>query len=271
MPKIIKSVADVENLTRGEKSHSGHSARAAKKTSRRDTARDVAGAAITYVPILPEDAGDAERLRIVYVPLSVAQRWDRNPKLHDMGGIIRSIERYGFKDAARLDKALDPKNPLGAISAGNGRITALMQMKMNRRPAPRGIKVKDDEWYVPFQIGVEARNLDEAVAFALDHNNLTLMGGDFTAFDAARMWETEKYTELLALLATHDAMPVTVDGDDLDALIHGKERDVSEDGDAGENSKGNRVIVCPHCQQEIELDADGNPVGGGIVVNEDAE
>ena len=39
-----------------------------------------------------------EKLEMKYIPLSQARRWDANPKLHDIGALIRSIELHGFGD-----------------------------------------------------------------------------------------------------------------------------------------------------------------------------
>jgi hypothetical protein len=71
---------------------------------------------------------------------------------------------------------------------------------------------------VPIKCGVDAATQQEAEALAIDHNNLSLSGGNFTGFDMARMWD-EGYTEILAGLATDGALPITVDGDVLDGLL----------------------------------------------------
>ena len=37
-----------------------------------------------------------ERIRIEYVRIDQAALWDRNPKQHDIGALVQSIERYGW-------------------------------------------------------------------------------------------------------------------------------------------------------------------------------
>ena len=92
-------------------------------------------------------------------------------------------------------------------------------MKAQGREPPRGIAVDDEgEWHVPIQFGVNARSRAAAEAYAIDANNLTMTGGDFTVWDVGRMWD-EGYTGMLEGLAGADELPVSVDGDDLDALL----------------------------------------------------
>ena len=79
------------------------------------------------------------------------------------------------------------------------------------------------EWAVPILFGVDAASAAAAEAYAVDHNNLTMTGGDFPVWDVARMWGNE-YTTILQDLAGQGQFPVTVDGDDLDALLEGQER-----------------------------------------------
>jgi len=54
-------------------------------------------------------------LRIEYLPLSKIRRFDKNPKKHDVGALVTSIRRYGFRDAPIFDATL------GALVAGHGR------------------------------------------------------------------------------------------------------------------------------------------------------
>lgn len=157
------------------------------------------------------------KLKIQYVPLGELQRWNRNPKQHDLGAIIASIERYGFRDAPIYDETLD------AIVAGNGRVTALVAMKEEERPAPDGIVVrkKDGEWLVPVQFGINAESPEVAEAFGVDHNNLTVMGGETGFEDVVRLYDQNALAELLAGRADEFEMPVSFDHQDLDSLIHG--------------------------------------------------
>lgn len=153
-----------------------------------------------------------ERLEVKYVPLDQVVLFDDNPKKHDIGALVSSIRRYGFVDPPKYDAAL------GALVYGNGRTHALTMMRKGGEEPPRGI-LWDDEgnWYVPVKFGVDQASRQAAEALAVDHNNLTLSGGDFTAVDMAQMWG-EGYTELLTELAEAESLPETVDGDDLDLL-----------------------------------------------------
>lgn len=155
-------------------------------------------------------------LRIEYVPLSQVRRWDRNPKKHDIGALVTAIERYGFVDPPKFDPTLN--NGEGGLVYGNGRDEALEWMKAQKKKLPRGIAVSGDEWCMPIVFGVDAASQTVAEALAIDHNNLTMAGGEYTAVDMLRMW-TGDYTDILKGLAKSDELPLTVDGDDLDLLL----------------------------------------------------
>lgn len=158
----------------------------------------------------------SDRLEIRYIPLAQCMLWARNPKKHDAGMIAASIETHGFKSAPRYEPALNDGQ--GGIGAGNGRIQVLEAMQAQGRTPPRGIVVEDGVWLVPVQFGVDAASQAAAEAYAIDDNNVTLAGGEFTAVDMSRLW-TDDYTDLLADLAKLDMLPISVDGDDLDVLL----------------------------------------------------
>jgi hypothetical protein len=159
----------------------------------------------------------SDELTIRYVPLSTVALWERNPKRHSIGDLAASIERYGFKEIPKYEPRLN--NGQGGIVAGNGRIETLAALHQQGKPAPRGIIEQDGEWLVPVTFGVDAASQEEAEAYGIDSNNLSLSGGDFTAWDMSRLWG-EGYTDILAGLATADALPITVDGDALDGLLN---------------------------------------------------
>ncbi len=142
--------------------------------------------------------------------------WDRNPKEHDLGLIVASILRYGFRDAPIYDARL------GAIAAGNGRLAALaiMRAEEGSKP-PRGIAIdpRDGMWLVPVQTGIDARSKAEAEAFGIDHNNLTVQGGANGVEATLRLWNQQGLAEILAEAAQAGELPLTLDGDDLDALL----------------------------------------------------
>ena len=99
-------------------------------------------------------------LTIRYIPLSQAVLFDGNPKLHDIGGLVESFQRYGFKEAVRWEPTLNGGS--GGIVAGNGRITALQMMQQQGSEPPRGIQQDQGEWLVPVLFGVDAESEAQA-------------------------------------------------------------------------------------------------------------
>lgn len=66
------------------------------------------------------------------------------------------------------------------------------------------------EWFLPVLFGLDAESEAIAKALALDHNNLTMAGGDFDLWDYAKMWNQESYAEVLRSLENADVPPVTM-------------------------------------------------------------
>ena len=162
-----------------------------------------------------------EGLQVRYVPLSLAAPWDDNPKAHDLPGIIHSIQKYGFQDPPRFMWVLNAG--AGGLVEGNGRVRALAIMQTQGLARPRGIGVisgpeRAGEWAVPVVFGADVLDALEAAAYALDHNNLTATGGDFTAFFVAQLYDETAYHAVLASLQTADALPVTVTEADIVAV-----------------------------------------------------
>ena len=160
--------------------------------------------------VQPDTAG----LRIEYLPLDKVKRFDRNPKKHDVGALVTSIQRYGFRDAPIFD------GTLGALVAGHGRLKALDELRKQKANPPRGIQTGDKgEWLVPVQLGVDAASAVEAQAFLVDHNALTVAGGDMGVEGILRLYDQDGLGAMLKEMAEAGEMPVTLDGDDLDALL----------------------------------------------------
>jgi hypothetical protein len=150
-----------------------------------------------------------DRLSIKYVNLDEISKWSRNPKLHDVGAIVQSIRKYGFKDPPKFEPELNDGR--GGLVEGNGRDEALLQMKQGGESAPRGIEVDDaGNWFVPILFGVDAESRQAAEAYGVDHNNITLMGGNFTTFDLAKMWDMKSYDAVLLDLTQLDEFTVSV-------------------------------------------------------------
>ena len=167
------------------------------------------------------ELNDPPRKVWVRVRDAVGLLWKDNPKRHDVGSLVQSVQRYGFQDTPKFDALLEnASGGQGAIKAGNGRVEVLALMERDGSyELPRGLGLTAaGEWAMPVDVGTDAKSRAEAEAYAIDDNNLTLFGGDLTAFDALRMYERD-YTDVLQRLAEQDELPVTADGNDLDAMM----------------------------------------------------
>lgn len=158
--------------------------------------------------------------------------FDQNPKKHDIGAIARSIKDNGFVDPPKWDSNLN--NSEGGLVFGNGRMTTVIQvlrrMFIEQEEPPKGIGVEGatGKWFIPIKFGADADSEIAAKRFAIDHNNLTMAGGNFTAADMMKMWEDDSYLELAKELADADQLPITLDGDDLDLLIQLADSDFND-------------------------------------------
>ena len=190
------------------------------------------------------DSSD-ERLALRYIPLAQARRWDQNPKKHDLDALVRSITTHGFGDPPKFDATLE------ALVYGNGRTEALERMRKAGKEPPRGIGVLDDgEWAVPVIFGVDAASKAAAVAFAIDHNNLTALGGNLGLEDLLAMWDEEGLQRVLSETPDAGALLASMDRDDLDSLLSGPDFDpVGEDGQPRLDERA--MITCPECGHEF--------------------
>lgn len=161
-----------------------------------------------------------EAIRVELVPLSEIEKldgilWSKNSKKHDIDKILESIERYGFIDPAKFDSNLNGGK--GGIVFGNGRtealVTGLIAAREAGRNPPRGIPIDKTtgEWCIPIKFGVDCKSEVEAMALAIDHNNLQMSGFDDS--EISRLWESEGYLAVLSEIAEAGVVPVTVDED----------------------------------------------------------
>lgn len=165
------------------------------------------------MPDIKQPNDKTVNIKLVAIIDAYNLRWNRNAKRHDIGNLIQIIQRHGFRDPSAYDSALQ------AIVAGNGRIEAVYEMWKDKYPVPDGIYTENDMWYIPVLYGIDSKNIEHAIQYAIDHNNSTMMGGDFTPFDLARMWDAT-YTSLLSELKNSDyELPLTITEEDLDMLI----------------------------------------------------
>ena len=187
----------------------------------------------------------SETLELRYIPISKAQLWEENPKRHDLEALVRSIETYGFGDPPKYDTCLD------ALVYGNGRSTALRVMWEGGMEPPRGIAVAEDgEWAMPVIFGVDAESRAAAVAFAVDHNNLTLLGSDLGFLDVLSIWDEEGLRGVLADTPDSSELLISLDGDDLASLLDAPDFDpVAEDEQSRLDRK--EKVCCPECGHEF--------------------
>ena len=162
---------------------------------------------------------NGEKMQLKYVPLAQVALWDKNPKKHDIGGLMQSIKRHGFVDPPKFDPSLNEGK--GGIVYGNGRSECVKLIKQETpHEPPRGVLVDDKgEWFLPVLFGLHAESEAVAKALAIDHNNLTLAGGDFDMWDYAKMWNQESYAEVLRSLESADVPPITMSHEDIASYL----------------------------------------------------
>lgn len=188
---------------------------------------------------------ERERLELRYIPLAQARRWDANPKKHDIDALVRSIETYGFGDPPKFDATLD------ALVYGNGRTEALERMRRAGEQPPRGIGVLDDgDWAVPVIFGLDSESRAAAVAFAVDHNNLALLGGNLKFEDILAIWHEEGLQRILADAPDARVLLTSMDANDLDSLLSGPSFEAVGEGEQPRLDQKS-MVVCPACGCEF--------------------
>ena len=155
---------------------------------------------------------------ILWMALSGVPLWGGNPKRHDIGGIIRSIRRYGFREPLVFDATL------GAVVSGNGRVKALRMMKEWGNICPRGIREEDGEWYVPVVIGNDARRRSEAEAYALDSNMLMVSGGETGLEDLVRLYDDRRLLDVLKGMADGGDFGIIFGPEEVERLLRQEQR-----------------------------------------------
>ena len=113
--------------------------------------------------------------KIEYLPLRSLVSNPSNPKDHDIGMIVESIERFGFNDAVIVD------GRTGMLVGGHGRVEALRSLWKKGDPAPSGILMPGADqpldWLVPVQTGWSSKDDAEAMAFIIAVNRAPELGG----------------------------------------------------------------------------------------------
>lgn len=151
---------------------------------------------------MPEDVH-----RIELIPLGelVKSEAERNPKDHDIGAIIVSLQRFGF-----VTPGIRNEKTRRSV-AGHGRARALAEMKRLDMDPPRRIKKgPKGEWLVPVVAGIHFDSDNEAEAYVVADNRHTIAGG----------WNEPELFDVLSDIAqvTGGLEGTGFDGDDLDEL-----------------------------------------------------
>jgi hypothetical protein len=106
----------------------------------------------------------------------------RNPKKHLEQGIRESITRHGFVEAPTIDERT------GRLVAGHGRLNDLAERHKAGEEPPEGVELSEDgTWMVPVQRGWASRTDQDAEAFVIAANALTIAGG----------WDEDMLAEML--------------------------------------------------------------------------
>lgn len=190
---------------------------------------------------------DPPQLLWIRVQDAVSLLWRDNPKLHDIGGLSMSVVEHGYKEPAvfsarlfRVGQSETDEEPQGAFVVGNGRIEALARLERSGDvELPRGLAVEQEigAWVVWVIAGTDAKSRAMAQAYGVDSNLLGMMGGSMSHVDMSRVWDDTAYLRLLDDLARHDALPVSMDGDDYELLKAVLEGDLPGTGSKGERGE----------------------------------
>ena len=201
----------------------------------------------TQLALTPDEARRAGLLWLEYWPLSlvVAHRFPINPKDHDIGAMLGSVERFGYTNPCLFDEGT------GRFLAGHGRMETLETRRDQGEPPPGRVIARDGDWWIPVVRGIDFADPGEALAYLVADNRQTVLGG----------WLEDALADALQLV--HDATGTLegtgYDGEDLDRLLAaslvGPAADPAGDGESdpaadadgddpgGEEPTGNAVKV----------------------------
>lgn len=160
-----------------------------------------------------------------YVALDEVQLAPRNPKGHDTVGIARSIGHFGLAELPLLDERT------GRLVAGHGRHEQVVAAQADGKSPPDGIRVDDTgRWLIPVVRGWASRSDDDAEAYLVASNQLTVKGG----------WDDRMLAEILHDLGESQMLDLSgFEEADLTALESAVESgDLGEDGGNDQPDKG---------------------------------
>lgn len=128
--------------------------------------------------------------RIEYLPLEDIQSAARNPKNHAETDLDKSVGRFGYTEPLLLDERT------GRLVAGHGRLAALQRIRAKGEAPPDGVQAEGGAWLVPVVRGWASRSDQEAEAYLLASNQLTIAGG----------WDDDALEAMLRELHAADAL-----------------------------------------------------------------
>lgn len=152
-------------------------------------------------------------LALEYMPLGELQKWPKNPKAHDIDGLIQSFRRRGFVQPITIDEATQ------RMIAGHGRQESLSKMKVAGELPPTNIQVRTDgEWMVPVIRGNRFSSEEEAERYLIYDNRAVEKSG----------WNAEPLLEMIGSFESPDLDSIGFTQEELDD-IHVESKKVSFD------------------------------------------
>ena len=128
-------------------------------------------------------------MHIEWVRLDEIAEWPDNPKDHDIGGIIVSIQTHGYVRPGMIDEGT------GKLVTGHGRLAALFSMMRAGTQPPARIQIDPDgHWRMPIYRGISFPDKDTAEAFVIADNQTSIRGG----------WDDAGLLEALLRLGARD-------------------------------------------------------------------
>lgn len=120
-------------------------------------------------------------MELRYMDLDALPGAVRNPKAHDVETLRKGIRLRGFNDPIGINETT------GRIVEGHGRVMALKEMRDANEDPPQRVVVRDGRWFVPVIRGISFATDEEAEAYLLEHNQLSMIAG----------WEDKALAEML--------------------------------------------------------------------------
>ncbi len=120
-----------------------------------------------------------------YVALDDLKPDPRNPKDHDIDELRASMGRFGYTEPIMDDLRT------GLLVAGHGRREILIADRDEGREPPEGVTIVNGVWFVPVNKGWASKDDDEAGAYLIASNRLTMLGG----------WKPDPLVSLLEVVA----------------------------------------------------------------------